>query len=184
MSWYRRRRESLRGALDNFRLRVSRAEALSQLSILGIITGVIAGVAIILLRTVIEFTQAAFLPDANPENYEALAPVWRVVVPLTGGMILGLLFHLAPEAGRHVGVVHVLERLAYHQGQLPLRNAIMQFIGAVISIVSGHSVGREGPPIHLGAASGSLPGQKLGLPNNSLRVLVGCGVAAAIAASL
>jgi H+/Cl- antiporter ClcA len=46
----------------------------------------------------------------------------------------------------------------------------------------GHSVGREGPNIHLGATSGSLLGRKLGLPNNSVRTLVGCGVAAAIAA--
>jgi CIC family chloride channel protein len=43
-------------------------------------------------------------------------------------------------------------------------------------------VGREGPNIHLGATSGSLLGQRLGLPNNSVRTLVGCGVAAAIAA--
>lgn len=150
---------------------------------LGIVTGVIAGVVIILFRATIEFTQAAFLPGADPENYEALTPVWRVIIPLAGGLLLGLLFHFVPEVGRRVGVVHVLERLAYHQGRLPLRNAIMQFIGAAISIICGHSVGREGPAIHLGAASESLPGQKLGLPNNSLRVLVGCGVAAAIAAS-
>ncbi len=76
-----------------------------------------------------------------------------------------------------------MERLAYHQGRLPLRNAIWQFIGGAITIISGHSVGREGPSVHLGAASGSLLGQLLQLPNNSTRTLVACGVAAAIAAS-
>jgi CIC family chloride channel protein len=44
-------------------------------------------------------------------------------------------------------------------------------------------VGREGPGIHLGAASSSLLGQWLRLPNNSIQTLVACGSAAAIAAS-
>jgi len=47
----------------------------------------------------------------------------------------------------------------------------------------GHSVGREGPVIHIGATSASLLGQWLRLPNNSIRTLVGCGVAGSIAAS-
>jgi H+/Cl- antiporter ClcA len=81
-----------------------------------------------------------------------------------------------------VGVVHVIERLNFHQGHLPLRNALLQFIGAALCIVTGHSVGREGPSIHLGATTASLVGQRLALPNNSIRTLVGCGVAAAIAA--
>jgi len=82
-----------------------------------------------------------------------------------------------------VGVVHVMERLAYHQGSLPIRNFLAQFVGAAISIIAGHSVGREGPGVHLGAAGGSFIGQWLKLPNNTLRILVACGAAASIAAS-
>ncbi|MEE9255031.1 MAG: chloride channel protein, partial [Pseudomonadales bacterium] len=68
-------------------------------------------------------------------------------------------------------------------GHLPARNALVQFFGGALALISGHSSGREGPAIHLGAASSSLLGQALELPNNSIRTLVGCGTAAAIAAS-
>lgn len=176
-------RHAWRLALDRFRLRLSRAEALPQLGALGILTGLIVGGVMIAFRLLIETSQAAFLPGGDPENYEALDGLLRLTLPLGGGLVIGLLFQWMPDAVRQVGVTHVLERLAYHQGRLPLRSAILQFFGGALSIVSGHSVGREGPAIHLGAASGSLAGQRFGLPNNSLRVLAGCGVAAAIAAS-
>lgn len=66
---------------------------------------------------------------------------------------------------------------------MPLSNALVQFITGVIALASGQSGGREGPAIHLGAAGSSLIGHYMKLPNNSIRVIVGCGAAAAISAS-
>lgn len=176
-------RELPQRLLQDLRLRASHAEALPILIALGLTCGLLAGGAIIAFRLFVETTQSLFLPGGDPENYEALSVAWRIWLPLAGGAVLGVMFHFLPTAARHVGVVHVMERLAYHQGRLPLRNALVQFLGAAASIVAGHSMGREGPAIHLGATSGSLLGQALGLPNNSLRVLAGCGVAGAIAAA-
>jgi len=112
-----------------------------------------------------------------------LSYIWRFLLPLLGGLLIGLVFHWLSKEDSGVGIVHVAERLAYHQGRLPLRNALLQIFGATVSLISGQSVGREGPSIHLGAASASLLGQWARLPNNSIRILVGCGAAAAIAAS-
>jgi len=113
-----------------------------------------------------------------------LSATLRFGLPAIGGLVIGLIFqYLSHTGGVQVGVVHVLERLSYYQGHLPFRNSILQFFGAAISIISGHSVGREGPSIHLGSASGSLLGQWLHLPNNSIQTLVACGAAAGIAAS-
>lgn len=176
-------RRKLHHALDSLRLRLSRAEALPQLATLGVICGLLTGLVIIAFRLLIEVSQSLFLPGADPENYEGLAMIWRFLLPFAGGLVLGLVFQFLPTESRNVGVVHVMERLSYHQGRLPWRNAIVQFFGGALSIIAGHSVGREGPAIHLGAASGSIAGRYLGLPNNSLRVLAGCGVAAAIAAA-
>jgi H+/Cl- antiporter ClcA len=169
--------------LEKLRLKLAEVDALPQLALLGVCSGLIAGLVITVFRFLIESTQAGFLPDANPENYEALAPIWRLAVPVFGGLGIGLLFQSAKKDSIQVGVVHVLERLFYYQGYMPWRNFVFQFIGAALSIISGHSVGREGPGIHLGAASSSFLGQILRLPNNSMRILIACGAAASIAAS-
>ncbi len=169
--------------LDRLRHRLARAEALPLLSLLGVLTGALAGLVIILFRLSIEQVQGLMLPGGDSENFEALAAHWRFLLPLGGALLLGLLFQFLAREQRQVGVVHVMERLTYHQGHLPWQNAVAQFIGAFFAIVSGNSVGREGPGVHLGAVNGSLIGQWFKLPNNSLRILVACGVAAAIGAS-
>jgi CIC family chloride channel protein len=165
------------------RLSMATVEGVPQLALLGAISGIIAGLVIVTFRILIEYTQMSFLPGGDPENYEGLSPVMRLLLATVGGLVVGLLFQYIAKSAAQVGVVHTMERLAYHQGRLPLRNAVWQFIGGAITIISGHSVGREGPSVHLGAASGSLLGQWLQLPNSSTRTLVACGVAAAIAAS-
>jgi chloride channel protein, CIC family len=158
-------------------------QALFALSLLGLVTGIVVGLVIILFRYSTEYTQMSFLPGADPENYEAVAWQSRLLMASAGGLFLGLLFNFVSRVPLRVGVIHVLERLSYHEGNLPLKNLVLQFIGAGVAIVSGQSIGREGPCVHLGAGSASLLGRYLHLPNNSIRTLVGCGAAAAVAAS-
>ncbi len=157
--------------------------ALFALSLLGLTTGIIAGSVIVLFRFSTEYSQILLLPGADPENYEALTWQMRLVFTTAGGLFLGLLFYFVSRVPLRIGVIHVLERLAYNEGNLPLKNLILQFIGGCVAIISGQSIGREGPSVHLGAASASLMGQTLHLPNNSIRTLVACGAAAGIAAS-
>jgi len=169
------------GFVETQRLRLANVEALPQLSVLGIVCGALSGTVILLFRFSVEASQEFILPG-GVEAFETLPMLGRIALPLTGGILIGALIYFTPKAARHIGVTHVIERLDYHQGYLPFRNAVLQFFGAAICIICGHSVGREGPSVHLGAASGSLLAQRLGLPNNSVRILVGCGIAAAIAA--
>ncbi len=172
-----------RERLARLRLRLARADALLPLSVMGLLTGLLAGAVILLFRASIEWGQTALLPGGDAENYEGLPPLLRFVLATGGALLIGLLWQALSKEGRSVGVVHVIERLAAHQGQLPLKNAVLQFIGGALSLISGHSVGREGPGVHLGAACGSQLGRVLHLPHTYLRTLVACGVAAAIAAS-
>ena len=169
--------------LDEFRVQLARPDAILPLSLLGMLAGMLAGLTIIALRLLVEWAQTLFYPGVPAEVYENLPSQWRLLAPLLGGLVIGVLFRFTSETSHRVGVLHILERLAYFQGRLPWRNALIQFFGGAISMISGHSVGREGPSAHLGAASSNLPAQALALPNNSLRILAASGAAAGIAAS-
>jgi len=162
-------------------MRMAMMDKLGHLAAVSVLVGLLAGLVIIAFRLLVEWAQLSFLDD--PENYEGLSRGWRLLLPILGGLLIGLLFNSVDKKYRSVGIVHTMERLSYHQANLPTGNAVMQFLGASIAIVFGHSVGREGPASHLGATSGSRIGQWLRLPNNSNRTLIACGVAAAIAAS-
>jgi CIC family chloride channel protein len=169
-------------SIRGFRRSLASLEAVPQFAIMGVFSGIVTGLVILAFRTLIEIPLATVLSD-DFENFEALAPALFFLVPVAGAVILAIFMSLLKPDHRRVGPVHVLERLARHQGHMPYQNALVQFFGGIIALASGQSGGREGPAIHLGAAGASLLGQTLKLPNNSIRVLVGCGAAAAISAS-
>ncbi|NLD69041.1 MAG: chloride channel protein [Limnobacter sp.] len=178
-----RLRDALRAARHDFRFHLAHADALLGLSMLGIVAGLATGAVIVAFRLLTESVPvwAGLMPHA--ERFEALDWRWRLALPTAGGLLIGVMFQAASVGARQVGPVHVMAQLASSGARMPWRNAAMQFFGGALSIVSGHSVGREGPVIHVGAASASLLGQWMRLPNNSIRTLVACGVAGAIAAS-
>ena len=164
-------------------LTIESPRQLIKLALLGFWTGLLASGLVIVFRWLVETIQASFLPAGLSENYEAL-PVWALVaLPVGGALLLGLLFQSLPPALRGVGVVHTFERLAYYGGRLPWINVVIQFIGAAVAIISGHSVGREGPAVHMGAGVGSKLSESWHLSNEQTRTLIAAGVAAAIAAS-
>ncbi|HCW88494.1 MAG TPA: chloride channel protein, partial [Marinobacter sp.] len=158
-------------------------DALPQLAVLGLLSGLVTGAVILLFRLAIEWPLEQFLPGRESEAFEQLDWITRGLLPLSGALALGLLLQRLALQDRKVGVVHVMERLNYHQGYLTVRSALVQFFSGVITVITGQSAGREGPAVHLGAAFSSLMGQWMRLPNNSIRTLVACGCAAAISAS-
>ncbi|MFV8783491.1 chloride channel protein [Microbulbifer sp. SA54] len=167
--------------LDRLQLQLSAQQALPLLVFLALLIGICAGLVVIAFRQLSEGPTILYLPRL--EDFESLTPEWRFMLPVGGALILGLLFQWVSPSGRPTGVVHVLDRLHNHQGRMPSRNAVLQFFSGSLALVSGQSIGREGPAVHLGAASGSWIAQRLRLPYNSGRTMLGCGVAAAIAAS-
>lgn len=166
--------------VDNFRHRLAHIDALPQLTLLGIISGLLAALIILLFRFSIDLPLSLY---ADGGTFETMPASWRFGLVLGGAFIIGLILHFIDSGSRRLSVAHVLDRLHQHEGKLPFKNIVVQFVGGVLTHVSGQSMGREGPAVHLGAGMASQLGQWLKLPNNSLRTLVGCGVASAISAS-
>ena len=170
-------------SLDELRLLTAKPDALIQISLISLLIGLCTGLVIVGFIVAIDTVLSIWLPNQDAENFEGIHPTLRLAVPIAGALLLAWIFKLFAQGEYIVGVVHVKERLRYHEGYLKFRGLVLQFIGASIALISGQSMGREGPSIHLGSAVGSLFGQSLGLPNNTIRTFVACGAAAAIGAA-
>ena len=168
--------------LNRFRHSLAYIDALPQLSLLGLLVGLFTGAIIALFRWLIELPLSQNLVN-HASDFESFTPMTRVLFILGGTSILIALFYCVKKQDREMSVAHVIDRVHNHQGNMPFKNWFMQFLGAVISIISGQSVGREGPAVHLGAGAAGQLGYWLKLPNNSMTTLIGCGVASAIATS-
>ena len=128
---------------------------------MAVAAGLFTGLVLLVFRAAVDLTLRLWLLPDGAESFEALSYTERLTLPLAGAALLGILLGWLPNETRRVGVVHVMERLSRHQGYMPLRNAMVQFFGGIIALISGQSGGREGPAIHLGAASSSLLGPGL-----------------------
>ena len=153
--------------------------------ILAALLGVLAGFASTFFRWMIEFFESIFsvkgfsLAGIPPQTYPFLLPL----MPMLGGLFIGLICKYFPNAVKENGVHKVMYAVALNDGKVRKRTIASCAVTSSITIGSGGSAGREGPTVQIGAAVGSTIGQLLHLSTERMRVLVGCGAAAGIAAS-
>ena len=153
--------------------------------ILAALLGFLAGFASTFFRWMIEFFESIFsvkgfsLAGIPPQTYPFLLPL----MPMLGGLFIGLICKYFPNAVKENGVHKVMYAVALNDGKVRKRTIASCAVTSSITIGSGGSAGREGPTVQIGAAVGSTIGQLLHLSTERMRVLVGCGAAAGIAAS-
>ncbi len=157
--------------------------SLLRISLLGALTGLLAGVLVTVFRFSIEWSQHWILPGGRVGNYEALPGWLQFLFPVAGTLVLALIFERLPAGQRTVGIVHMLDYLRFRKQALPFPNAVVQFFCGMLAIVSGNSVDREGPGVHLGAAMASVLGMRIKLSEDDSYLLAAAGGAAAIAAA-
>lgn len=155
------------------------------LPVLGMLVGLLAGLGAVGFRWLIEFFQTLIYSDSGDLAAVLAGLPWYHVVlgPAVGGALVGpLVYFFAREAKGH-GVPEVMNAVAIERGVIRKRVVIVKSLASALCIGSGGSVGREGPIVQIGSAIGSSLGQILKVPDDQMRILVGCGAAAGIAAT-
>ncbi|MDE8602101.1 chloride channel protein [Marinomonas sp. RSW2] len=152
-----------------------------MLALLGALCGLLSGLLMAFFYAAI-YLPARYIIGTDFDTFESLPVEWRVGLSLLACIVLALVFTLLPSRLHKVGVPYVVERLNYHNGNLPLWNGVVQFFTAAIGLIGGLSIGKEGPAVHLGATLGSYLAEKAKLPQYGVETLLACGVAGAISA--
>lgn len=155
------------------------------LMILALITGVLAAYGAILFYLAIDFILRLFFgvgEEGLTRHAENLDWYVLLTVPVFGGLIVGQLLRFMPSS-RAYGVPHVMESAALQNGRLKARHGFLSAGITVLSLGTGASAGREGPVVHLGATLASWVTRRFHMPPKIGRILLGCGVAAAVSAS-
>ena len=156
------------------------------LAILSLVVGLVVAWLVVAVRESILFFHAELFGATDERLYEAIEALawWHVLlVPTVGGLVVGLLIHVGLPGGRPQGVADVIEASALKGGRMSLGTGLRAGFVNALSIGVGASVGREGPAVHLGAAFAAGLAKRLHLTRALSRTLLGCGVAAAVAAS-
>jgi len=154
------------------------------LGLLAIFVGVLAGYGAIGLRLGIQ--SMSFLWTGASTWSGALGQVpWYIylLAPVCAGFIAGLINHYWVPKGEARVIPGVLEALSERGGKISARKMFSELASNVVSVGGGASMGREAPTVALGGALASQIGQWFHLTEKQTRTLVGCGVAAGIAAS-
>ncbi|MGN6470638.1 MAG: chloride channel protein [Rhizobiaceae bacterium] len=106
----------------------------------------------------------------------------RALVPLAGGVIMGISIAWL-RYRKYRTPVDPIEANALHGGRLSLTDSFIIAFQTIVSSGFGASVGLEAGYAQMGSGVASRIGRSLGLRRNDVRMLVGCGAAAAIAAA-
>lgn len=156
-----------------------------MLLVLGGVVGIVSGLVVSLvsrltggLHMLLFHLQSGLHLSAQAALHDPL----MALVPAIGGLVLGITVVLARRF-RTRPPVDPIEANAVHGGLMSVRESLIVTGQTIISSGFGASVGLEAGYTQLSSALGSWMGARLRLRRHEMRLLVGCGSAAAIAAA-
>ena len=160
---------------------------MGMMSLLAAAIGSFAGlIAYVLYDLIGLFTNIAFYHDwsfhfRSPEHTQIGA--WVIVVPVIGGLIVGVMAKYGSEKIKGHGIPEAMEAVLTSRSRIEAKVAILKPLSAAIAIGTGGPFGAEGPIIQTGGAFGSIVGQLVSMTASERKVLLACGAGAGMAAT-
>ena len=108
---------------------------------------------------------------------------WVVLVPVLGGLIIGLMARYGSERIRGHGIPEAMEAILIGRSRMQPKVALLKPVSSAISIGSGGPFGAEGPIIMTGGAFGSLIAQTFHLSAAERKTLLVAGAAGGMSAT-
>lgn len=176
--WYRRRREWV--------LLKRLGPGQVQFWFIALLLGIVAGLLTVAFRLAISYCQELFYgaDDISLASHAATLAWWKVLlIPVLGGLAVGYLLGRFTPNGRPRSVSHVIEGAALRRGKVERRAGKVSVLASLITLSTGGSTGREGPVVHMAAALSTIVSDFIRAHSITARDLMGCAVAAAVAAS-
>jgi H+/Cl- antiporter ClcA len=124
-----------------------------------------AALAVILLRAIAFATNFFYyhrlsLAMVGPAG-SPLSPQLLTLVPVAGGLLVGLMAYFGSDKIRGHGIPEAIEAILLNGARVDPKVAVLKPLSAAIAIGSGGPFGAEGPIIMTGGAFGSLVAQCL-----------------------
>lgn len=153
-----------------------------KLVLKALIVGILSAFIAVPYRFTLGYAEKAsfFIYDFQNQN-KWFIPIWFLILACLG-YIVGKMMEKEPYASGS-GIPHVKGVMGGYVDNRPLSIIISKFIGGVLSIVAGLSLGREGPSVQLGAATGDFVSSKLKTTRLERRLLISSGASAGLSAA-
>lgn len=154
----------------------------SSVIVLAAAIGVLAGLVVVAMGQLVGLMHVLFFaidPGERLSGRVSLDPLHVMLAPCLGGLAFGLVSaYIARRRGTEVDPI---EANALHGGRMSMRGSLIVAAQTVWSSGIGASVGLEAGYTQLSSGLASAIGRAFRLRRADMRVLVGCGAAAAIA---
>jgi CIC family chloride channel protein len=172
---------------EGWRMMRKRGPSQFQFWVIALLVGIAAGFAAVAFRTGIEALEGLLYQTNDVARLHSLVEYmpwyWILLVPVAGGLAVGLILHRFTPDGRVRAVADVIEGAALSEGRVERREGLASAAASLITLGSGGSSGREGPVVHLAGVISSWVSERIHADGITGRDLLGCAVAAAVSAS-
>lgn len=155
--------------------------ALAVLVALG--AGLVAEVLSALISVITNIAHHGRLSVEGASPWDHSLGLAAVLVPVIGGVAVGLMARFGSPAIRGHGIPEAMEQVIRNRSRIPPRMTWLKPLSAAIAIGTGGPFGAEGPIIATGGALGSFVGQVVSVTAQERKTLLAAGAAAGMAAT-